>query len=57
MINEQGEWGKPRRQGQRRKQEQRQMISIDKLLDGDMRKKPRRVQERRKAEGDRRGRE
>lgn len=44
--------GKPRRQGQRRKQEQRQMISIDKLLDGDMRKKPRRVQERRKAKGD-----
>ena len=49
--------GNPRRKGQRRKQEQRQEISIEKLLDGDMRKKHRRMQKRERTEGDRRERE
>jgi hypothetical protein len=49
----------PRRQGKRRKQEQRQIINIEKLLEleDDMRKKPRRLQKRREVEDDRRGRE
>ncbi len=44
----------PRRQNQRRQQEQRLEIRIEKLLDDDMRKKPRRALKRRKTEGDRR---